>query len=341
MEFKVLEKEFIFEDDRPFLSCHAATLLVLPNDEILAAWFGGTRERHPDVGIWCSRRINGKWTYPVQVAKDAEIAHWNPVLFQAKDGLIYLFYKVGPKISEWYTMVKTSSDNGLTWSESKPLVEGDIGGRGPVKNKPIRLSDGTILAPASIEMGKWSAFVDISYDEGKTWTKSEQIPYDYEKGKGIIQPALWESEPGKVHMLLRSTDGIMYRSDSNDGGKTWCQAYHSGLPNNNSGFDLVKMDNGVLVLCYNPLPGIKAPRSPLAISVSTNNGLTWTYSLILDEGNDGWNEPGSVQYSYPSIVSKDNCVYIVYTWRRKRIAYTKIMIEKTDDLRINLDEQVG
>ena len=119
------------------------------------------------------------------------------------------------------------------------------GGRGPVRNKPVILSNGHILAPASVEktvgykLGLvpgygvvrrpeviWDAFVDRSEDEGKTWKKTKKIPYDREeRGEmgGIIQPALWESSPGRVHMFLRSTEGVLFRSDSDDYGKTWSE----------------------------------------------------------------------------------------------------------------------
>jgi predicted neuraminidase len=36
------------------------------------AWFGGTRDKHPDVSIWVSRFEDGKWTAPVEVANGVE-----------------------------------------------------------------------------------------------------------------------------------------------------------------------------------------------------------------------------------------------------------------------------
>ena len=60
-------------------------------------------------------------------------------------------------------MLITSEDMGYSWSKPRELVIGDIGGRGPVKNKIITLENGTWLAPASIETDTvWDAFVDIS-----------------------------------------------------------------------------------------------------------------------------------------------------------------------------------
>jgi len=318
-------KEFIFEEDRPFLSCHASTLELLPNGEVIAAWFGGTRERAGDVAIWTSRREKGGWTPPEKAADEEGVPHWNPVLFRRGDGELFMYYKVGHNISDWTTMVMRSADGGRHWSAPVPLVEGDrTGGRGPVKNKPIVLHDGTIVAPASVEPA-WDAFVDISRDGGETWTRSDTVPLDRSRliGKGIIQPTVWESAPGVVHMLTRSTEGAIYRSDSTDGGRTWCPAYPTSLPNNNSGIDLAKLDDGTLVLVYNPVrpeTGTKGPRTPLVLRVSEDNGMTWDHEFELDRGEK--------QYSYPAVVASGTDIYITYTWRRERIAFWKMTLSK-------------
>jgi len=338
---KLLEtkKEFIVEEDRDFDSPHASTLIRLPNGEILAAWFSGSWEKSPDVAIWMSRRTADGWQRPYIIADTRGIALWNPVLFRSEGGRIFLFYKEGETIPGWRTLVKTSDDDGMTWSDAKEVVEGDIGGRGPVKNKCITLSDGTILAPASLEGALWDAFTDISTDGGESWTMSKLVPlrratYDvvdrlWDKhlcyGKGVIQPTLWESAPGKVHMLLRSTSSAIFRSDSEDYGRTWCTAYQSGLPNNNSGIDLVKLQNGYLVLAYNPTGNLpcyyKGPRTPLILSLSKDNGETWEELLTLE------NAPGG--YAYPAIICDDEKqeLHLTYTWKRERIVYWNIKYE--------------
>ncbi|MCK9411794.1 MAG: exo-alpha-sialidase [Prolixibacteraceae bacterium] len=63
---KVMTAEFIYET-APFPSCHASTI-VETNEGLLAAWFGGTHENHPDVCIYTSANIKGKWSAPMQVA---------------------------------------------------------------------------------------------------------------------------------------------------------------------------------------------------------------------------------------------------------------------------------
>lgn len=312
--------DFVFGDDRPFPQCHASTVLRTADEKFLVAWFGGTHEKHDDVGIWLSKGEPGNWSAPVEVAKIREDAHWNPVLFQDPSGEIILFFKVGKTIDFWETWYKVSSDNGATWSEAKDLVAGDKGGRGPVRNKPVVLSDGSWLAPASNELNKvWNAFVDRSEDGGKTWNTSEflEVNRDSIVGEGVIQPALWESAPGKVHMLLRSSAGVICRSDSEDYGKTWSPVYKTTLPNPNSGIDVTKLENNTLVLIFNPDDKNWGSRSPVSLAVSNDNGYTWDPVIELERGSDDEDD----EFSYPSVISFGDTLAVTYTWQREKIAF--------------------
>lgn len=310
-------KGYFFDTPAPFAECHASTILHMKNGEFLAAWFGGQKEGTDDVGIWLVKGTPGKWSAPLEVAKIREDAHWNPVLFQSPEGKIFLYFKVGKKIPSWETWVKTSDDNGQTWSDARELVQRDKGGRGPVRNKPIITSAGLWIAGASHEEGNWDAFADISADQGNTWTASPYIKLNRNefKGKGVIQPTLWESAPGKVHMLLRSSEGAIYRSDSEDGGKTWSAGYKSGLPNPNSGIDLTKLSDDTLVLAYNPDTANWGSRSPLSLAISFDNGVTWPKILDIDSGAK------EDEYSYPAVISYGDTIAVSYTWNRKKIAY--------------------
>ena len=123
-----VNSEFIYEH-APFPSCHASTLAETKTG-VVAAWFGGTDEKNPDVGIWFARHDGRVWSAPVEVANgiqaDGKSRHpcWNPVLFQRPGGPLLLFYKVGPSPSKWWGMLITSDDGGKTWSAPKRLPEG-------------------------------------------------------------------------------------------------------------------------------------------------------------------------------------------------------------------------
>ncbi|MDD4772592.1 MAG: exo-alpha-sialidase [Eubacteriales bacterium] len=315
---RILKREFIYQaENRIINSCHASTLVKLPNDDILAAWFGGEHESADNVEIWSSRRHKGVWSTPVMLSKPTNTACWNPVLY-ASGNNVTLFFKRGDKIFRWRTYVRRSYDGGLTWDDETELEINDVGGRGPVKNKPIAMTNGELLAPASHEGegGKdWYAFADISGDGGFSWKRSEYIKTEpYTK---LIQPTLWESTPGNIHMLMRSDAGYIYRSDSSDYGHLWCDGYQTILPNNNSGIDLVKTDDNVVALVCNPVDLNWGKRSPLVVICSEDNGLNWGVPLVLAEGEG--------EYSYPAVIYSDT-LHITFTWQRKTIMYCEVTI---------------
>lgn len=317
------KKEFIFTKNEKAPSCHASTVLPLDDGTVLTAWFGGAHEGDNSVEIWVSKRdTEGNWSTPVSVSEGDNIAHWNPVLYMQENGTIILYYKHGETIPDWITRYITSDDNGNTWSKPATLVEGDtFGGRGPVKNKCLKLKNGTLLAPASTEQNKkWIPFVDVSYDDGYTWTFDKYMERPKYKGAyvGLIQPTLWESDQG-VHCLMRSNKGAVYRSDSTDNGITWSKPHRTRIPNNNSGIDCVKDDSGRLWLIYNPVDVNWGVRHPLSLAWSKDNGKHFTEVLIP--------EPGNGEFSYPAITCKNNVLYITYTYKRKQIVFWKIELE--------------
>lgn len=313
----------VFGDSKAFAQSHASTLIRLDDGEFLVASFGGTAERNDDVGIWMTRGEGNTWSEPIEVAKIREDPHWNPVLFQAPDGLIYLYFKVGKTIPKWETWVMTSSDQGQTWTEPQELVEGDRGGRGPVRNKPIVLSNGDWLAGASHEEGQWDAFVDWSQDGGQSWNRTEYLILDREEvtGNGVIQPTLWESAPGQVHMLLRSTAGAIYRSDSEDFGRNWSPAYRTDLPNPNSAIDLVQLEDGTLALLYNPDDENWGSRTTLTLAFSFDNGKTWPQQVVV-----GQSEKEDGELSYPAIINWGDQLALTYTWERQNIVFREVSV---------------
>lgn len=305
--------ETLFSIPGPVPQCHASTLAMLPGGEILCAWFGGTAEGHADVQIWVSRRSAGRWSEPVCVTAEEGIPHWNPVLYPDPWGTVHLYYKIGVEIPYWKTMVMESRDQGRTWGSPRELVPGDSGGRGPVKNKPIRLSNGMLMAPASLEQGPWRCFMDVSPD-GIRWQK-KPIPVS-DEAVNMIQPSLWEWPCGHIHALMRSSAGFVYRSDSSDSGETWCPAYPTAMPNNNSGLDCALTDTGLLALVCNPVEKDWGPRSPLTLFVSDDNGESFRKVLDLET------EPG--EYSYPAVIAEGTRLHISYTWNRQTIVYRRI-----------------
>lgn len=325
-------QQLLFRYDSAFPECHASTVLPLAHDQVLVVYFAGTKEHNDDVGIWLSLRAGEVWQAPRLIAKVEDSAHWNPVLYETAEG-VRLIFKVGKNIPEWRSYTMLSTDGGDTWSVPVPMAT-DHPANGPVRNKPLLLSDGRWLGPNSDEgdMG-WLPRIDESTDGGRTFHQLAPIPInredasrsDYMAGKGAIQPTLWESAPGHVHALLRTTAGRIFRSDSLDGGRSWCTAYPTALPNNNSGIDLAQAD-GALYLVLNPVGQDWGYRTPLTVMKSVDNGVTFTDLCTLEDRlfDDDHNRAG--QFCYPAIVARDGTLYITYTWNRKSIAYCQIKL---------------
>ncbi len=313
---KIIRKEFIMAEPTPTPQCHASTLELLHDGTVISSWFGGTKEGENDVGIWVSRRENGIWSAPALVSPERDIPHFNPVLYLEADKTLNLFYKVGYNITDWKTMVMKSRDGGKTWSDAAELVPGDCsGGRGPVKNKPIRISNGKILAPASTEQGPWRCFIDM-YCEKDGWQKKHIPVSDADRDINVIQPTLWENPAGHIHALMRSNKAYLCESHSEDFGETWSEVTLTNIPNNNSGVDCVLTENGKVVLVCNPVAKHAGPRTPLSVLVSDNNGKSFERVMDL--------ETAEGEYSYPAIVSKGNKVYITYTYKRENIVFCEL-----------------
>ena len=324
---------------------HASTLLPLKEaGEYLVCWFQGTKESADDVSIWGSRRTGGAWEKPRKIAKVRETAHWNPVLMRGGDGRIVLYFKVGKTIEVWQTYFTESRDEGATWSNPMELVPGDVsGGRGPVKNKCLRLKSGRLLAPASRERGPWRAFIDISDDDGMTWRAAPEMKVpDLKLGTGrpfgVIQPTLWQSECG-VHAFLRSNAGRIYRSDSTDDGETWSEVRDTGLPNNNSGIDLVRASDGRLFMAMNVSDVDWGPRTRLELRVSDDDGSTWKPFRTLIDRKPGTSAWDGDEYSYPAIVEPSpGKLAVTYTFNRKTIRFLEIYTQDdTDNIQALLD----
>lgn len=316
----VVKSEFIFEH-APFPSCHASTI-VETKSGLVAAWFGGTAERHPDVCIYVSRQAQGAWTPPVAVADGVgfgapRLPTWNPVLFAPTNGPLLLFYKVGPKPAEWWGMLTTSTNDGQTWSRPGRLPEGILG---PIKNKPVQLANGDLLCGSSTESPGWQVHFERTHDFGRTWTATP--PVNDGKAIGAIQPSLLLLKDGALEAVGRTRNDKLFQILSTDNGNTWGAMTLGDLPNPDSGTDAVTLRDGRQLLVYNHnvrTGSHNKGRSPLNVAVS-DDGKIWQAALVLEDDADA---PSG--FAYPAVIqTRDGLVHITYTWERKRIKHVVI-----------------
>ncbi len=316
-ERALVKSEFVYKaEDVPFPSCHASTIAET-SEGLVAAWFGGEYEKHPEVGIWFSRFVNGKWTTPVEVAdgvQHSNLRHptWNPVLFDYGDEL-FLFYKDGPNPVDWWGQLLISSDNGKTWSRRMRLPEEIFG---PIKNKPELLPNGELICPTSTEYDGWQVHMEFTSDRGKTWERTEPINDGTEIA--AIQPSILKHPGGKLQILCRSKNKRILSAWSTDNGRTWSKLEPIDLPNPNSGTDAVTLKDGRHVLVYNHIDPdeVWGNRNILNVAVSSD-GLNWQAAVLLENDPDPDGE-----YSYPAVIqAEDGMVHVTYTWNRKLIKH--------------------
>lgn len=314
----------IINGDAPYPESHASTIVEIAPGQLAASWFGGTKERNPDVCIWFARQENGKWLPATQVADGIQpdgqprLPTWNPVLFAPKNAPLQLFYKIGPHPSTWWGMVITSTDGGKTWSKPVRLPDGILG---PIKNKPVELADGSWLSPSSTEGTKdgWIAHFERSTDQGKTWTASPFAPKG-ERDYQMIQPSILFHPDGKLEAIGRTRNGVTAITWSSDQGKTWSTLDTANLPHTNSGTDAVTLKDGRQLIVFNdtappPERPSKGVRYPVNVALS-NDGITWNTVMTLDLA------PCTAGYAYPAVIqAADGKIHITYTFNRKTIKH--------------------
>ena len=329
----LISSGLIYElEGRPTPQCHASTIAETKSG-LVAAWFGGDRESHPNVGIWVSLHRQGHWTAPVEVVdgsegREKELACWNPVLFQSSNGGLLLFYKVGLNPRLWWGEVVTSQDDGKTWSQprklgsSEKLFPANQNLLGPVKNKPLSLKNGRLLCPSSTENEGWKVHFEVSPDNGKTWQVIGPID---RKGKlNAIQPTLLNHGKGRFQILCRTRESVVAESWSSDWGKTWSNLSATSLPNPNSGIDGVTLIDGRHLLVYNHTTRSKSlnGREMLNVAIS-RDGKLWNVVHTLER------EPARAEFSYPAVIQAgDGKVHITYTWMRQSVKHTVLDPEK-------------
>ena len=397
----VVAQEYIYEK-ADFPQCHSATIAQTTEGDLLTAFFGGTREGHPDVCIYLSRKEKGseEWTKPAlaadgwlteagkvptaeqlgEVADNQQLnlnrlrlsdgtelvrkACYNPVLFQQPGGALYLFYKVGNRVSDWKGFLKMSKDGGRSWSRAFELPEGYLG---PVKNK-IEIVDGKAIAPSSTENNGWKIHFEISEDNGRKYRKVGPLEAEAALPTHLQTPAL--TTPGSHLSRVNPVPAggqvsLTPATDAEGGDNAETHVIQAIQPS-----ILKHRDGRLQILC-------RTRNGRIATSWSTDRGESWSALTLTDlpNNNSGTDAvtladgrhllvynavatpPGQKkaartplnvavstdglswkplltletspvsQYSYPSVIqTPDGYVHIVYTWRRERVKYVKLKL---------------
>ena len=331
---------FIYEK-APFPQCHASTIVETPRG-LVSAWFGGTKEKNPDVGIWSSYNDGAGWSSPREWANGIQhenLRHpcWNPVLVQPPGNApTMLFFKVGPTPRTWWGEVTLSYDYGRSFRDRRKLPSTIDG---PVRCKPLFLENGDLLCPSSTEHDNdWRFHFEILTDFlrpelGTSWKRIEPETQPFQ----VIQPTLLTQSDGSIRALMRSKHEQIAESISTDGARTWSDLKLIDLPNNNSGIEAVTLEDGRHLLLYNHTGGRPdqndgwGRRNVLNLAVS-EDGAKWKEVATIEKEDTG-------EFSYPAMIqTSDGLIHMTYTWNRQKVKHVvvdpaKLMVGKT----LNLD----
>ncbi|KAB8196002.1 hypothetical protein FH608_011060 [Nonomuraea phyllanthi] len=291
---------------------HAAGIAQAPNGDMLTVYYGGEREGALDQALYMSRLAVGKktWSAPEVVFDEPEKADGNPVLWSDGNRLYLFFVTIeGHGWEQSPIRLITSDDSGKTWSDPT-VIRADWGWM--TGTNPIRMSNGEVLLPIYDEAGSSSGFYVFSQDMS-TW---KAYPEDHASWirtpEGSIQPTVVEVEPGHLVAYMRTGDGAIYKSESTDFARTWSAPVAEPIGNPNSRIAALKLNDGKLVLAYNPWV---EHRSPLRLSLSPDKGRTWENSVDV-EAQSG------PQFTYPVMTqSGDGFIHMVYSYNRNNIRH--------------------
>ena len=206
-----------------------------------------------------------------------------------------------------------------------------------------------------------------SSDQGASWQLIE-VPGSLGCVHMNIVPA---SNLADGHLLAffrsRWADHV-YSTSSKDGGLTWQAPVATSLPNNNSSIQALRLQDGRLAMIFNASSAANAterreslyddlddhastaaktvtaqdtspnrqsfwgaPRAPLTLALSEDDGQTWPWQRHLETG-DGWcmsnnsEQRLNREYSYPSITqTADGALHLAYTVFRQHIRHARVM----------------
>jgi len=295
---------------------HPASFTELANGDLYLAYYGGSGEYATDTAVFGMRLAKGQkqWTRPVAIADTPFRTDGNSVVWQAPDGVVWLFYltRYGQTWSDSRIKFKISRDGASTWSDSDMLgfEKGTM-----VRAAPIVLKNGDYLLPIYHETGNdrenvgadtTSLFFRRDAKTGE-WTETNRV----KSRIGNLQPSVVQISDDYLIAYSRrgggydgQEDGWLVRSESRDGGRTWSEGRDSHFPNPNSATDFIKLQNGHLLLVYNDS---KRDRMPLTVSISTDNDKSYPHKRnIVEKKGDTAAYPFAIQ-------TKDGKIHVLFT----------------------------
>lgn len=318
----------------PTVAVHSATSVELKNGNILAMWYGGSREGHVDVALY-SAEFNQRektWSEPKKVLDRHDVANdlnryikkiGNPVLIKHPQGPIVLIY-VSVSLAGWATSqlnMALSYDDGQSWHASKRLVTSPfINISTLVKNDAVIYQDGSIGISGYHELlGEFSEMIRVTL-AGEVVEK-----YRMSHGDNTIQPTLVVKNEHEAFSIMRDSSRDVQRAhytSTQDGGVTWNDFESLNVQNSNSAvFAFSDAEDRSWMVYNDQTRDMEHSRNNLVLAVSSDGGKTWKNVHYFE--NKELNKELAEKFAYPWVQTASNGEYhLFYTWSRKQIKHS-------------------
>jgi predicted neuraminidase len=307
-------------------SLHTPTVTELPGGDLLAVW-KAARSGDTAVVLLAARfdRRAGTWGTPWAVTTshrtEREVGRLvttltNPVLFTHGDGAISLFY-----VTAWWkwstssVAVKTSRDEGRTWTPARRLVTSPVANAGTlVRAAPVRYRDGSVGVPAYHELvGVFPQMLRLSA-AGEVLDRTRM-----HRGEVALQPSVVPLDERHAVALMRNyLKGQVYVTRTEDAGAHWGAVTEAALPNPNAPVMAVRLRDGAILLVFNNSGN---SRERLSLALSRDGGGTWRLFHAFEEGVLD-HEGNLANFGYPyAIQGDDGTVHVFYVWKLTHVKH--------------------
>lgn len=342
----------------PVIQNHAAFLSYGSDGVLNCVWFGGSLEGKSDISIYRSQLTGAGWSEAQQISFDTERSEQNPILFYPGDGRALLLHTAQPGGNQDECVVRMRQ-------VGETPVDLDLPRGTFVRAMPIiRERDGAWLLPlfhcTPKDGAKWTgrhdtASVAISKDEGKSWDLVT-VPESVGCVHMTIVPV---TDSHYVAFFRRRQSDFVYRTESVDAGDSWSVPEPTVLPNNNSSIAAIKLSDGRIAICCNPInkdmtndrreslydelgndsrPDADGgcdvvwgvPRAPLIVAVSEDLGRSFPVQIVVSNSDGRCLSNNSIngenhELSYPAIAENaEGGLDVAFTLYRRAIAHVRL-----------------